>query len=161
MYLKSIEIINFVTAGLWVLRWFPCVLCKYDLRAACTGSPRKITQVLTVFVMVFLQGYGFCLLEIDHLHIIVMFSSTPFASFFIWHLEKDLWLKLLFYLNVKVFLLFALTLTFTRKSSIFTLENYKSFFPLFRLSLTYIGFDSWPGNVGQVGPKDIISQIGV
>ena len=82
MYLKSIEIINFVTAGLWVLRWFPCVLCKYDLQAACTGSPRKITQVLTVFVMVFLQGYGFCLLEIDHLHIMVMFSSTTFASLF-------------------------------------------------------------------------------
>ena len=116
---------NYKLCYCWALgaQRFPCVLCKYDLPSACTGSPRKITQVLTVFVMVFLQGYGFCLLEIDHLHIIVIFSSTPFASFFIWHLEKDLWLKLLFYLNVKVFSLFALTLTFTRKSSIFALEN--------------------------------------
>lgn len=127
MYLKSIEIINFVTAGLWVLRWFPCVLCKYDLRAACTGSPRKITQVLTVFVMVFLQGYGFCLLEIDHLHIIVMFSSTPFASFFIWHLEKDLWLKLLFYLNVKVFFVVCPNFNIHQKELYFCIRKLEEF----------------------------------
>lgn len=161
MYLKSIEIINFVTAGLWVLRWFPCVLCKYDLRAACTGSPRKITQVLTVFVMVFLQGYGFCLLEIDHLHIMVMFSSTTFASLFYLTSWERFVIKAVVLSLCEGFFVVCPNINIHQKELYFCIGKLEDFFPLFRLPLTSIGFDSWPRNVGQVGPKDNISQIWV
>ena len=41
MYLKSIEIINFVTAGLWVLRGFPVCYVNMTFKQPAQGHQEK------------------------------------------------------------------------------------------------------------------------